>query len=328
MVREVAGGAGRRDRDPDAGPASPLANTPPVEILWQDESLVVVQKPSGLLVHRGWGRDRVTLMQLVRDRMGRRVHPVHRLDRGASGALVMALSSPVAATLAERFRSGEVEKVYLALTRGDPGPEGVIDHPIARRPGGPRVPAVTLCRRLACRGRYCLVAARPLTGRLHQIRRHLKHVSCPIIGDVNYGKGEHNRLFRREHGLHRLALHSLAIAFPHPLTDERVAVLAPVPLDLADPLARIGLLQAAREAAGGWERLFPPSRVESMPPAAPLPAPAPGRGASRGEARAGPHAAREPPRAGSTGAADPRSLPDPSGEAPGGDRDEPVREDP
>jgi tRNA pseudouridine65 synthase len=103
------------------------------------------------------------------------------------------------------------------------------------------VPAVTEFRRLAVFERYALVEARPLTGRRHQIRRHFKHISHPLIGDVRYGKGEHNRLFRERFGLHRLALHALELAFVHPETEEELRIVAPVPEDLAGPLRAMGI---------------------------------------------------------------------------------------
>lgn len=220
---------------------------PPV--LFRDDRLLAIDKPSGLLVHRGWGGDRVTALDLARRIAGRRVHPVHRLDRGTSGVLVFALDPEAARRLGEAFSAGapEVVKVYLALVRGRAPEEAVVDHPIPRDAGGPRVPAATAVRRLAVaelgpRRVYSLVEARPATGRLHQVRRHLKHLSLPVIGDVEYGKGEHNRFFRTEYGLARLALHALSLELPHPATGERLRLAAPVPDDLAGPLGSLGLL--------------------------------------------------------------------------------------
>jgi len=89
--------------------------------------------------------------------------------------------------------------------------------------------------------RCSLVEARPETGRFHQIRRHLKHLSHPIVGDVNYGKGDLNRLFRTRYGLHRLALHAHLLAFDHPATGRRLVVRAPLPADFAAALAALGL---------------------------------------------------------------------------------------
>ena len=210
-------------------------------VLYRDGFLLAINKPSGLAVHRGAARDRIVALQSVRDLVGLHVHAVHRLDRSTSGALLFALDSGTARRMQERFAADEVVKRYLALVRGLPPEEGVIDHPIPRAPGGPRVPAVTEFRRLATFERYALVEARPLTGRLHQIRRHFKHLSHPLIGDVRYGKGEHNRLFRERFGLHRLALHAVELAFEHPETGERLRIVAPVPEDLAGPLRAMGI---------------------------------------------------------------------------------------
>ena len=214
---------------------------PVLPILHRDGFLLAVAKPSGLAVHRGAARDRVVALQLVRDQIGRHVHAVHRLDRATSGVLLFALDPGTARRMQERLEAGGVEKRYLALVRGIPPEAGVIDHPIPRDEDGPRVPAVTEFRRLAVFERYALVEARPLTGRRHQIRRHFKHLSHPLIGDVRYGKGEHNRLFRERFGLHRLALHALELAFEHPETGERLRIAAPVPEDLEGPLRAVGM---------------------------------------------------------------------------------------
>lgn len=209
----------------------------PVPILHQDDFLVAVNKPSGMAVHRGWSQERYTVLQVLRDQVGRHVYPVHRLDRGTSGVLVMAFDPGTARGLQEQFEAGGVRKRYLALVRGIPPEEMVIDHPVPRAPDGPRVPAVTEVRRLGTFERYALVEVFPRTGRLHQIRRHLKHVSHPLIGDVRYGKGEHNRLFRERFGLHRLALHALELE----LADPALRFFALVPEDLAGPLRAMGL---------------------------------------------------------------------------------------
>ena len=208
-------------------------------VLHRDDSLIAVDKPSGMAVHRGWSQERHVVLTVLRDQIGRHLYPVHRLDRGTSGALVMALDPGTARALQERFEAGEVRKRYLALVRGIPPEEGVIDSPVPRSPDGPRVPAVTEFRRLGTFERYALLEVVPRSGRLHQIRRHLKHISHPLIGDVRYGKGEHNRLFRERFGLHRLALHALELGFPHAGGDLRI--LAPVPPDLAGPLRAMDL---------------------------------------------------------------------------------------
>jgi tRNA pseudouridine65 synthase len=210
-------------------------------VLHQDDLLVAVAKPSGMAVHRGWSQERHVVLTVLRDQIGRHLYPVHRLDRGTSGALVLALDPATARGCQERFEAGEVRKRYLALVRGIPPEEGVIDSPVPRAPDGPRVPAVTEFRRLGTFERYALLEVVPRTGRLHQIRRHLKHISHPIVGDVRYGKGEHNRLFRERFGLHRLALHALELGFPHPQDGRDLRLAAPVPPDLAGPLRAMGL---------------------------------------------------------------------------------------
>jgi tRNA pseudouridine65 synthase len=221
----------------------PPARNQDLPFLYQDGCLLAGNKPAGLAVHRGMARDRTFALQLVRDQVGRHVHAVHRLDRATSGVLLFALDTHTAGRMQELLAAGRVEKRYLALVRGIPPESGVIDHPIPRDVDGPRVPAVTEFRRLATLERYALVEARPRTGRRHQIRRHLKHLSHPLIGDVRYGKGEHNRLFRERFGLLRLALHALELVFEHPETGEAVRIVAPVPEDLAGPLRTMGLLK-------------------------------------------------------------------------------------
>jgi tRNA pseudouridine65 synthase len=202
-------------------------------ILHRDSRCVAVDKPPGVATHRGWADDDDALLQRVRDEVSAYVYPVNRLDRGASGVVLFALDRDAARAFAAAWEAAE--KTYLAITRGHPGAR-VIDHPIPRAPGEARVPAVTAVRCLETFGRYALIEARPRTGRLHQIRRHLKHVSCPIIGDVRYGKGEHNRIFRSQHGLHRLALHAAALVVAHP--DGGVLhVTCPLAPDLAAALA-------------------------------------------------------------------------------------------
>lgn len=219
-----------------------------VTILHRDEDCIVVDKPPGIIVHRGWANDDDDLMRTVRDAVGRYVYPLHRLDRGASGAVAFALSSAAAAAFGQAFAEGRVEKRYLALTRGHPPLEGIVEHPLENKPGGPRVAASTSFRLLGTAGRYALVEAVPRTGRLHQIRRHLKHIACPLIGDVRYGKGEHNRFFRERYGLHRLALHAAGLAFEEPERGTRVTVRVPPSGSLHRCLAELGLLDAAERA--------------------------------------------------------------------------------
>lgn len=184
-------------------------------VLFRDESFVMVDKPSGIVVHPGWAQDEGGVVKLLGQQLGHKVYPLHRLDRGASGVLAFALDRASAQLGAQAFAEGRVQKSYLAIVRGHPPAHVVVDHPIPNEEGSAtRVPAVTEVRLLGGWERYALVLATPRTGRLHQIRRHLKHLSCPLIGDANYGKSEHNRFFQERFGLHRLALHALALSLP------------------------------------------------------------------------------------------------------------------
>lgn len=215
----------------------------PIDLLYVDDHLVVANKPSGLLVHRGWDNDDDVAMFRVRDAIGSYVYPVHRLDRGTSGALLFARTREAAAALCSAFEHGAVDKTYLALVRGAPPDHGVIDHPIPKSEGGARVLARTRFRVVARStvDRCSLVEAKPETGRLHQVRRHLRHIDHPLVGDVNHGSGEINRRYRAAYALHRLALHARRLSFAHPATGAPVDVVAPVPDDLAHPLAALGL---------------------------------------------------------------------------------------
>ena len=240
---------------------------PPLTVLYRDDHLCAVHKPSGLLVHRTAldpGASRFAV-QLLRDQIGRHVYPVHRLDRGTSGVLLFALDREVASLLGASFRAGSVAKRYVAVVRGHPPEAGVIDHPLTYQPEnrgteppadagtGPR-PAVTHYRRLATAelpyrvdryptSRYALVELRPETGRRHQIRRHLKHAAHPVSGDSSYGKGPHNRLFAQLFGSHRLLLACVELRLTHPVTGEPLVLCAPPAEDF----------QRVTDALG-WER--------------------------------------------------------------------------
>lgn len=206
-------------------------------ILYLDEHLCAVDKPSGLAVHRGWDPDPVNALTVLRDQLGRYVHPVHRLDRGTSGVLLFALDRELLATLGDQFAAGGVEKSYLAIARGILEEATHVDHPVPKRRRRPeRVDAVTDLEPLGHHREldvgFTLVRARPRTGRLHQIRKHLAHLKHPIVGDTNYGTGRVNRLFRERFGLHRLALHAEALSLQHPVLGTPLALLAPLAPEL------------------------------------------------------------------------------------------------
>jgi tRNA pseudouridine65 synthase len=260
---------------PGTAPGGAAAAVLPV--LYHDDALVVVNKPSGLLVHRSPIDRHETrfAVQLLRDQLGRRVHPVHRLDKGTSGALVFALDRATAATLAAAFAGRAVAKTYLAVVRGWPADAGVIEHPLAAvaddyapaagTPREARTPFRTLGRvELPVRvdryptSRYALVELRPDTGRRHQLRRHLAHLAHPIIGDSTYGKGRHNRLFADRYDVRRLMLACVRLEFDHPVTGQRIEVAAD-PGPEFERLAREFGWPAATDAADAVSSVSPSS---------------------------------------------------------------------
>lgn len=218
-------------------------------LLYQDDQLVVINKPSGLLVHRSEIDRHETrfALQIVRDQLGQYVYPVHRLDKPTSGALILALNPQAARSLSNAFAASQVKKTYHAVTRGFAPERGFIDHPLKeeldkytdRRAATekPAQEAQTRYRTLAQielsiaietypSSRYSLVQCEPLTGRKHQIRRHMKHINHPIIGDAKHGRGRHNRYFKEHFNAARLLLHATSIEFPHPINGESIAVQA------------------------------------------------------------------------------------------------------
>lgn len=210
------------------------------EIVYRDDRLCAIHKPAGIMVHRsGIGSDRVFVLQSLRDQLGQRVWPVHRLDRATSGVLLFALDPDTARSLGEMFTNRRVGKRYLAVVRGWTARTGEIDHPLAKHKHAEKREARTRYRRLAtCElpiavggfdtARYTLVEAAPQTGRRHQIRRHFKHISHHLIGDTTYGDGRHNRLFRQHLNCHRMLLHASRLELDHPLHGDRLCLQAPL----------------------------------------------------------------------------------------------------
>lgn len=230
-------------------------------ILYRDEHIVVIDKPPGLLVHRSEIDRHETrfAIQILRDQIGQYVWPAHRLDRGTSGVLLFGLSKEMASQLGRQFEAGTVRKHYLAVVRGYPPASGSIDHALTRqrdayefqgeRSSTEAQAALTHFRKLAeielpvlvdryPSSRYALLTLEPVTGRRHQIRRHLKHIAHPIIGDATYGKGRHNRYFAEQLGCQRLLLACVELAFDHPIDGRRLNVKAPVSGEFAATLAR------------------------------------------------------------------------------------------
>ncbi|MCS6856554.1 MAG: pseudouridine synthase [Sandaracinaceae bacterium] len=228
---------------------------PFIPILYEDEGMVVVNKPSGLAVHRGHERSRHHLMAYLKKQLKKWIWPIHRLDGATSGVVVMGLSEEAARALNAFFRGGKTKKIYLAWVRGIPSPrEGVINHPVPRSAEDPRrIPASTHYRTLEVaidprtgKERYALVWCEPETGRYHQLRLHLRHIHCPILGDTSHGDGKENRAMRALCGLHRLALHAIGITIPHWAPPHSLmGFFAPIPEDLRIPMIKMGIGESA-----------------------------------------------------------------------------------
>jgi len=214
-----------------------------LSIIYQDEYLVAINKPSGLLVHRSMLDKHETqfAVQLLRDQIGRHVFPVHRLDRPTSGVLVFALSADIARRLGEQFASQLINKTYLAIVRGHIKDAGVIDYALKEKldkiadkmakQDKPAQEAVTSFNRLDkfelpfavsryASARYSLVQLTPKTGRKHQLRRHLAHINHPIVGDTAHGDGKHNSFVRQKFNFNQLALTCKSMNFKHPVSEE------------------------------------------------------------------------------------------------------------
>jgi tRNA pseudouridine65 synthase len=231
-------------------------------ILYRDDYLIAINKPSGLLVHRSEIDRHETrfAMQLLRDQIGQHVFPLHRLDKPTSGVLLFALSAEIASLMGPTFAEHKSQKTYLAVVRGIAPDNLHIDYALTEeqdkytdkkaRTAEPK-PAVTDIERIAeitlpvsldkyPESRYSLVKCLPHTGRKHQIRRHLKHISHPIIGDAKHGKGNHNRFFQQEFSAHRLLLAATELVLPHPLLSKELKIVAPLDVTMTALLHRFG----------------------------------------------------------------------------------------
>lgn len=233
-------------------------NNPLMEI-YRDPWLLAVHKPAGLLVHRSPIDKHETEFALQYARAlngGEHVYPVHRLDRPTSGVLLFARNPDTARTVGQAMMAGEVSKTYLAVVRGWTPESGTIDHPLKDEPEDRRLrgteqpvrDALTHYRRLATieipveierypTSRYSLVELYPKTGRKHQLRRHMKHINHPIIGDANHGRGRHNRYFAERFGQGRLMLAATELVLTHPVTGEELILKAPPEQSFMDVLS-------------------------------------------------------------------------------------------
>ena len=214
-----------------------------LEILYQDEYLVAINKPTGLLVHKSMiDRHEIYFaMKMLRDQIEQWVYPIHRLDKPTSGVLLFALDSHTAKLMSEQFAAHSIQKTYIAVGRGYVEDEGIIDHALKEKLDKisdkdaskfkEAQEAITAFRCLdkvelnASVGRYdktrySLVELKPRTGRKHQLRRHMKHINHHLLGDTKYGRGEHNKFVREKYDINRLLLHALSLEIKHPYSNE------------------------------------------------------------------------------------------------------------
>ena len=261
----------------------------PLEILYRDEHLVAIAKPSGLLVHRTAIDSHAVdfVVQRLRAQLGQPVYPAHRLDKATSGVLLLALSPAAHRLLAAAFEARAIAKRYLGIVRGWPDAAGLIEHALAdvddARAAATATAARPACsryRRLATAelpvrvdrypaSRYALLELEPLTGRRHQLRRHLRHVGHPLIGDTTYGQGRHNRLFRERFACRRLLLAAVELDLVHPVTGAALSIAAPLAADFGSVIAALCWEDSVpqRWRAAGAPPAGPPSPAAPQPPA-------------------------------------------------------------
>lgn len=215
----------------------------PLSILFQTPDLVAINKPHGLLVHRSPIASDASefAVQLLRDQLGQRIYPVHRLDRKTSGVLLFALTEAMNAAMQQQFMDGQVHKTYLAIVRGYTPDQQTIDYALRRDEGrnaGTMQEAVTHLKTLQRTeiplphgkhhtSRYSLVELTPETGRMHQLRKHMAHILHPIIGDRPHGCNKQNKLFLDHFGMNTMLLHARRIAFQHPVSGDETEIEAP-----------------------------------------------------------------------------------------------------
>jgi tRNA pseudouridine65 synthase len=197
------------------------------DVLFQDEYLVAIDKPSGILVHRSdISSDRIFVLQELRNQLNEYIYPVHRLDRPTSGVLLFAKSSQVAAHLSDQFKSHSIRKTYHTWVRGWFNKNGLCKHRLDNKEAQTEFKCLQqieldIPQRGFSTSRYSFIEVSPLTGRYHQIRLHLKHLRHPILGDTKHGDGFQNNLIREHYSHHltyqRLLLNASRLEFVHPI---------------------------------------------------------------------------------------------------------------
>ncbi|UOE51474.1 pseudouridine synthase [Mucilaginibacter sp. SMC90] len=223
-----------------------------LEIIYRDEHLIAINKPHGLLVHRSSIAADASefALQLLRDQIGMKVNPVHRIDRKTGGILLFAFNKEVEIAMQKAFMENQVSKKYLAIVRGHTPDAESIDYPL-RKENGTLQDAFTSYTTLKRAeldiafgkhptSRYSLVEAVPTTGRMHQLRKHLSHIFHPIIGDRTHGCNKQNKLFLEQWEMTTMLLHASQLVFIHPVTGGEVKIQAALQPEFARVMEIMG----------------------------------------------------------------------------------------
>ncbi|AMR32626.1 pseudouridylate synthase [Mucilaginibacter sp. PAMC 26640] len=224
-----------------------------LEILYQDDYLIAINKPHGLLVHRSSiaADAEEFALQMLRDQIGLKVNPVHRIDRKTGGVLLFAFDKQTEIAMQQAFMENRVGKKYLAVVRGYTPDEMEIDYPL-RKENGTLQDALTRFTTLKQveldvplgkhpTSRYSLVEAVPQTGRMHQLRKHFAHIFHPIIGDRTHGCNKQNKMFKENWEMETMLLHAAELSFKHPVNDaETILILAPLQPGFLQAMAIMG----------------------------------------------------------------------------------------
>lgn len=211
-----------------------------LKILFQDDHIVAVNKPHGLLVHRtSMAADANEFaLQILREQLQKTVFPVHRIDRKTGGILVFALNKEIDSQMQQLFARRQVDKKYLAIVRGHTPDEVAIDYPLKNEKRGLQE-ACTIFRTIDkaelnipsgkhSTSRYSLVEVYPITGRMHQIRKHFAHIYHPIIGDRPHGCNKQNKLWLEIFQMNTMLLHASELRFSHPVTKQDIIIKAEI----------------------------------------------------------------------------------------------------
>lgn len=211
-----------------------------LEIVFRDEHLIAINKPHDLLVHRSpiAADVEVFALQLLRDQVGQKVYPVHRIDRKTGGVLLFAFDKAIEIEMQKQFADNLVSKKYLAILRGHTPDTGEIDYPL-RKENGALQEAFTNYHTLKrteldvpfgkhATSRYSFIEATPKTGRMHQLRKHFAHIFHPIIGDRTHGCNKQNKLFKERWDMTTMLLHASQLTFDHPVSGGMITIEAPL----------------------------------------------------------------------------------------------------